>query len=168
MEKNLGNVATALEVACMKYIDNKDEIEKREANNKALSPIILDYLDQLNTKSYTFFDNDAKDKFTFSKAERSKVMYDVDKVKAAVGKKMFAKISDRKIEADWNKLVELAKKYSIPKDEIMDCITVIESVNSNKVKQLYDIGEIDLNSLKGTFTMDSTTYLTMRKTPNAK
>ena len=160
------DIATALEVNAIKYLNNKDEITKFEELNKILSKTILQNLDDLKTKSYAFFapnDEGGNSKYTFTKAERNEVTYDVDKVKKVLDKKTFNKIVDREFIADYDKLVALAKKYKISKDEIMECITINESIDNKKVNELFNVGQIDLNSLKGTFTIDSSNYLTVRK-----
>lgn len=160
------DIATALEVAATKYLNNKDEINKFEELNKILSKTILQNLDDLQTKSYSFLlpDDEGKtSKYTFTKAERNKVTYDVPKVKEAIDKQTFNKIVNREFIADYDKLVALAKKYKISKSEIMECITINETIDNKKVNELFNIGQIDLNSLKGTFTIDSSNYLTVRK-----
>lgn len=164
---SMANVAVALEVAATKYLNNKDEIEKLDKINKGIASNILDCLDDLKTKSYSFTSNDSDGngnvKYTFTKAERNKVAYDIAKVKEAIDKKTFNKIVNREFLADYSKLVELAKKYKISKDEIMNCLTINESIDNKKVNELYNVGEIDLNDLKGTFTIDTNCYLTVRK-----
>lgn len=164
---SMSNVATALEVAAIKYLNNKDDIEKLEKVNKGIATTILEYLDDLKTKSYSFITGDSEGdknaKYTFTKAERNKVSYDIAKVKEAIDKKTFNKIVDREFIADYSKLVDLAKKYKISKEEIMECITVNESIDNKKVNELFNVGEIDINKLKGTFTIDTNYYLTVRK-----
>lgn len=163
---NPKDTALRLETIGVKYIENKTNIKNMEDENKTLSDIILECLDSLSTKSYSYsFENeDGKtEKITFTNAERSKVTYDNEKVKSIVGARMYSQIVDREIHADWNKLVLLAKKYGIAKDEILECLEITETVNSNKLKNMYDIGEIDLKKLKGTFTIDSKNYLMVKK-----
>jgi len=167
-EHDKKNAALRLETDGMRYVSNKDKIKELENRNKFLSDSILEQLDKLETKSYSFTITDEKDeskknKYTFTKAEKSKVTYDNEKVKEVVGKKMYSKIVDREYLADWEKLVELAKKYNISKDEILGCLTINEKINNDKLKNLYEVGEIDIKKLKGTFTIDSSNYLMMRK-----
>ena len=165
-EKDKRKVALKVETDGTRYIINKEKIADLENKNKFLSSEILNGLDELNTKTYSFSANDVDNKlvkYTFTKAERSKVIYDNEKVKEAVGKKAYAQIVDREFIADWNKLVELAKKYGIDKNEILECVTINETVNSNKLKEAHELGVIDLKKLKGTFTIDSSAYLMTRK-----
>lgn len=166
MSSSNDKIVLELEANSIRYMDNKDKIKKLEDHNKALTDFIIEELDSLNTKSYSFTahdDNDKPHKYTFTKAERSKVIYDNEKLKEVVGKKTYSKIVDREFIADWDKLVVLAKKYSINKEELLDCLTINEKINNNKLKELYEIGEVDLKALKGTFTIDSSVYLSVRE-----
>ena len=160
------DLATSLEMTAIKYLSNKEEIEKLNDANKAMSKMIIDCLDGLKTKSYSFLvnnDEGGESKCTFTKVEKNKVTYDIGKVKEAVDKKTFNKIVNREFIADYDKLVELAKKYKISKDEIMNCLTINEEIDNKKVNELYNLGQIDLNELKGTFTIDTTSFLSVRR-----
>lgn len=164
--KDKKNVALRIETDGMRYMMNKDKIKSLEDRNKYLSTEIIEGLNDLGTKSYSFTadDEDGKTaKYTFTKAEKTKISYDNEKVKEVIGKKLYSQIIDRELIADWNKMVDLAKKYNIPKEEILECLTINESINNNKLKEMYEVGTIDIKKLKGTFTIDSNEYLMVRK-----
>lgn len=150
-----------LEQNMCKYLDNKEQIDELEVLNKKLGEMILQALEAANEKSYKL-DADGKGA-TFTVATRTKVDYDSQKIKEIVGKKLFAEIADRVVTVKYEQLVELAKKYKIPVQELKDCLIIEEHVNGEKLQYAYDTGKIDLTSLKGTYTIDKKSYLTTRK-----
>lgn len=161
---------TALEMLMVKFLTNEEDINKLELENKQYREDIKNQLIESGENKYLLeidpVDSDYEKRIacSFSIATKAKVSYNVPEVKKILGKNKFNKIVDRKIEVDYEAFVELAKKYEIPQKEAMKCLTIAESINNTKLQSLYDIGEIDLKELKGTFTVDKSLYLTHRRT----
>ena len=160
-----------LEALMLKYVDVKERSEKIEIEKRTISSLILKALQILGLKSYSIEaegDCQNSDIYLFTLVTKAKVDYNVKEVKRAVGKKVFKKISSHNISIDYDAFVELAKKYKIPREEAMSCLHIQESVDGVKLQKLFETGEIDLSQLKGTYTVDKQSYISLRKLDKAK
>lgn len=88
------------------------------------------------------------------KITRKTINFDVDKVEDRIDKEITEQFVDKRIEiVDWDGVVELLKSHGVSPSEFKKLIVVSKSVNRNKLEQLYKLGVIDLNELKGCYTM---------------
>lgn len=160
---------TALEMIMVKFLTNEEQIKALEQDNLEYKKEIFDQLVESGESKYLLeidpVESDYKQKIScsFIIATKAKVVYNIAKVKEVLGKELFNKIVIRNIDVDYEKFVGLAKKYKIPQKEAMSCLTISESINNDKLQKLHDTGEIDINKLKGTFTIDKSLYLTHRR-----
>lgn len=163
----------ALEKMMLKYVDNKDKIDSLTSQNKEMSKLILEAMNELGEEKHllelTPIDVEKEGyesrriSCSFNKVTKTFVTYNVPLIKKILDKKRFNEIIDRDIFINYDKYVELAKKYKIPKEEALSCLTTVDNINTNKLQYMYETGKINLEELKGTYTLDKQTYLTTRK-----
>ena len=157
---------TALEKVMVRLLKAEDEIAELEKTKDELSELIKNALLDADISSYPLEIDDGTEKpfkCTFTIANRSFVNYKEDEIKQILGKKKFAEIVDRTINLDYDKYIAIAKEYHIPSKVAMSCITVFDKINSRKLEQAYSAGRIQLEELKGKYTVDRRPYLTHRR-----
>ena len=174
-KKEKKNKTIALEKLMIKYLNNKDYIKEKEEENKSLSKLILDAMSDLEIKKHilevTPSNKDHADdevekslRCSFNMVTRAFIDYNIPLIKKILGKKRFMQIAERELYIDYDKYVAIAKKYNIPREEAMSCLQASYKISNQKLQYAYETGSIDLNELKGTYTVDKKTYLDVRRT----
>lgn len=163
----------SLEKLMLKYLNNKDSIKLKEEENKSLSNLILEAMEDIGKEKHVLEitpgnkdhegEVDKTVRCSFKITSRAFIDYNIPLIKKILGKKKFMEIADRDIFIDYDKYVRMAKKYKIPREEAMSCLKANYKINSQKLKYAYETGKIDLNDLKGTYTVDKKTYLDVRR-----
>lgn len=157
---------TSLERVMVRYLKAEDEIAELEKTKNELGELIKNALIDAEISSYPLeIDEDHEKPFkcTFTIANRSFVNYNEAEIKKILGKKKFAEIVDRTINLDYDKYIAIAKEYKIPSKVAMSCITVFDKINTRKLEQAYSAGRIQLEELKGKYTVDRRPYLTHKR-----
>lgn len=86
------------------------------------------------------------------KSERCTIKYDVDKLKERFDDDVFIEMTKRSYTIkDINKMVSLMKDSGVKAKDFKSLLDVSISPNNAAIKQLYDVGEITMDQLKGTF-----------------
>lgn len=87
------------------------------------------------------------------KTERAYIDYHADKLKESLDKEIFNEIVVKTyVINNMEGLISLLKNAGIKPAEFKHFINTTEIVNKEKIKQLYAIGDITLESLKGCYT----------------
>lgn len=118
------------------YDDNKAEIQKY-FDEKKLKTI------EVNSESQTLIVN---------KIESYKIEYFLDKLKENLGKDIYSEIVDKAyVVRDMETLKELAKKAGMSPKALKECLEVTETLNKAQLNQLYSIGDIKKQDIKGCY-----------------
>jgi hypothetical protein len=106
--------------------------------------------DEVDGKYYTF--GSKLGEFKVTEVKRSKVEFDIDAIEAKIDKDLYNAFIDKLyVINDWPKFISLMKSKGISKKEIAKLLNVQKSINKDKLNQLSDIGEIDMEDLSGCY-----------------
>ena len=136
-----------------------DELAKKtDLELKACKGFIQDYFDKKELFRYEVKDSMiASSKVMAIKTERVYITYLVDKLKAKLDKEMWPEIINKTHTInDYNGLVSLMKAYGVSPKEFKEFIGVVEAANGDKIKQLYAVGDITKEDIKGCFEVKIT------------
>lgn len=87
------------------------------------------------------------------KFERATIKYDVEKLKQKLDNELFMEITNRCYYInDINKMIELVKDAGVKAKDFKALIEAKITPDKQAIKRLYDIGELTLKDLKGTYT----------------
>ena len=87
------------------------------------------------------------------KVERCTIKYDVDKLKERLDDELFVEATNRTyIITDINKMIGLMKDAGVKSSRFKELVDVKIVPNNSAIKQLYDVGEISMKQLKGTYS----------------
>lgn len=86
------------------------------------------------------------------KFERATIKYDVDKLKEKLDDEMFIEVTKRSYTIpDINAMIKLVKDSGVRARDFKALIEAKITPNTEAIKRLYDVGELDMNMLKGTY-----------------
>ena len=144
--------------AYMAHINDLFDDEK-----KALWSYLDDVLPNLtkelygNSREKIDFDGVGKniDKtYTLTRVQSRKVTFDPDKVEKAVGKKLAKRVITKSYTVDdMDALIALCKEHGIRPSELRALVHSEKGVDRKEVDRLIEIGEVTMDSLKGSFTV---------------
>ena len=127
-----------------KYKENKEEIQKFFDKKK------IDYIEVEPNKEAV--DNGIT-MVSCRKMEQLRIEYDAAKLKEKIDKELYNEIvSKQYIISDIDGLINLLKKSGISPKDFKNFLNVIETVNKEKIKQLYEVGDITKKQLDGCYT----------------
>ena len=87
------------------------------------------------------------------KVERCTIKYYVDKLKERLDDELFVEVTNRTyIITDINKMIGLMKDAGVKSSRFKELVDVKIVPNNSAIKQLYDVGEISMKQLKGTYS----------------
>jgi hypothetical protein len=140
------------------YKQINDECEKLSKERSAYKLLIQQHFDKKNIKSLIVKD-EAKIgkslkpiKIKVTKSEQVRINYLAEKLKEKLSKEIFNEIVDKSYTInDMNGLVRLLKEAGVPASEFKKFINVTENLNVPRIKQLYQIGDITSQDMKGCF-----------------
>lgn len=136
-----------------------------EKYNEARSKV-QEMFDKLNLKSFDA--HTAENEYKVNLVERVNITFFADRLKHKISKEKYNEVVEKKYEvSNINRLVKLAKEYGISKEELKECITVKESVNKDKMKQMSALGDIKLGDIAGCYsaTISKHIQITEKKKP---
>lgn len=116
---------------------------------------IQDYFDKHDIKELEVEPENMADGTTLvaKKTERVIIDYFVDKLKESLDKEVFNEVVHKNYHiTDINGLIALLKKTGIKPDEFKQFIDVTTTVNKDALKQLYAVGDITKEDLKGCYS----------------
>lgn len=114
---------------------------------------IQEYFDENGIKTMEVESADACSKMICKKTERATIKYDVDKLKDRLDDEMFIEVTKRSyVIKDIDAMIKLMKDNGVRARDFKALIDAKVTPNSEAIKRLYDAGELDMKTLKGTFT----------------
>lgn len=142
----------SIEELVLAAVNLQYKMEEDSIKLSSLKSRIQKYFDDNNKDRVDVHSLSGKDCYSVSKQERVNITYDVDKLKKRLNKETFNEITDRKyIITDIDGIVKLLKRAKIKPEEFKQLIDVETTVNREALKQLYSIGEITMDKLKGCY-----------------
>lgn len=95
---------------------------------------------------------------------RVKISYDIEEIKARFKRKLLKRFLDDVVQFDTSFFVSRCEELGIDKKEFMqkNKFTRTVSVNEKKLQKLTDSGEITFKQLKGCYTSEESTSVTIR------
>lgn len=98
------------------------------------------------------------------KVERIKVDYKADKLKKQLPKNIVPKVIKKEYRIkDMDKLKKILKDAGVNPDKFKECIDIITYVDKIKIKQLFEIGEINKDHLQGCYDANIIKYIDIRE-----
>ena len=92
--------------------------------------------------------------YTLTRVQTRKVTFDPDKVEKAVGKRLAKRVITKSyVVDDMDALIDLCKGHGITPKELRALVHSEKGVDKKEVDRLVEIGELTLDSLKGSFTV---------------
>lgn len=132
LERQAGNLLLQID-------ENKKKIQK--------------YFDENGIKNMEIESTDECSKMICKKTERATIKYDVDKLKEKLDDEMFIEVTKRSyVIKDIDAMIKLMKENGVRARDFKALIDAKITPNSEAIKRLYDAGELDMKTLKGTFT----------------
>lgn len=127
--------------------------------------MLLDSRKQLMAKYFEKSGNTSisSDECTVYVAERTKIDYDIEAILHTLPKsKTDLFISRTYTVKDWDRFVDLCKRYGIPASIIKPYISVEKQIEQDKLKQLYEKGIITIGNLKGCYNATVSRSINLR------
>lgn len=91
-------------------------------------------------------------KVVCKKSERATIKYDVEKLKEKLDDELFLEATNRTyIITDINAMIKLVKDAGVRAKDFKSLIEAKITPDNQAIKRLYDAGEINMKTLKGTF-----------------
>ena len=98
------------------------------------------------------------------KIERVFIEYDVEKLYKQMDRKIFGKITDKKYYiTNIEGLIELLKEHKVKPKEFKKYINPEIKVNTKKLQQAYDMGEVYNKDIEGCYTAKITKYVELKE-----
>lgn len=87
------------------------------------------------------------------KHERATIKYDVEKLKQKLDDELFIEVTKRTYYInDINKMIELVKEAGVKPKDFKALIEAKITPDTQAIKRLYDVGELTMKDLKGTYS----------------
>lgn len=136
-------------------------IETRELEEQ-VGELLLK-IDENKSKIQAYFDeNNSKEvrvpvsnnvSLVCKKQERVTMTYDIEKLKSKIDSELFLEVTKRTyIIKDINKMIEMVKDAGVKAKDFKALIEADVKVDTQAIKRLYDVGEITMKQLQGTYT----------------
>lgn len=126
------------------------EIVAKMAELKALKASLKEYMDDTGESELQV--GSTTKVLTVKNVKQVKLDYIVSKLKEKMRHEIFNEVTSKRIFiSDITKFVTLMRKYQVPVAEFKRYIDIEYSVDKDKIRQLYQIGDIEPDELKDTF-----------------
>ena len=132
----------------------KIEKDKYEANKILLTSKIYAYIDRLKEDTFIVESNgiEKNKKLKVQKIVQKKVIFDIEKLKKKIDKKLLKKFIDKTYTInDFEGLIEYLKTCGVDPIKFKSYLQITENVNQKKLDQLSNLGIINENDIKGCY-----------------
>lgn len=87
--------------------------------------------------------------------QSNKIVWDMDKLKSNIGKELFNEVTDKTYTInDYKGLVKYLKSCGVNPKKFAQFINVEKKVNNKRVDELSELGEITVEDLQDTYTLE--------------
>ena len=146
----------------------EDNINRAYALKKKISEMNAQY-DFIRSKIQQYFENEKNNKIKVNgvaatKRERIEIIYDIEKMREKIDRKLFNKITERTyFVTDIESLIVLMKEANIKPKNFKKYVKPQIKVNKDAIEKAYDVGDISKDDLQGCYTAKVTKYIELRK-----
>ena len=103
-------------------------------------------------------------KIVAAKRSRVNIQYYPDKLRKKLPKKLFNEVTNRNYRVtDIEGLIELLKAAGIKQNDFKKYIDVDITIKQDELKQLFEVGDVALDDLKGCYEANVSKYIDIRK-----
>lgn len=139
----------------MILLRNQKKIEKEA---EELKEELISELKKKSDKKYSVL-SDAN-VVSFRLITRNNILYDIDKLKKKLTKKQRKQLITKNVKVvDYEGFAEVMKKHGVRFEEIRDYVKTEEKVSTERLKNMFDAGEIDLQEISDCYEIISSEYL---------
>ena len=136
-------------------LKNKNKTEKEI---EELKKELISELKKRSDKKYSVL-SDAN-VISFRLITRNNILYDIVKLKKKLTKKQRKQLITKNIKVvDYEGFAEIMKKHGVRFEEIRDYVKTEEKVSTERLKNMFDAGEIDLREISDCYEIISSEYL---------
>lgn len=139
-------------------IDSEIQVAVAQSENARLKKLVMETFNAFDLSSYDLISQQENSmSYTVTKVtlvRGNTVTYDVKKFKKALGKKranLFLK--KRFTLTNVQEFKKLLDEYGVPGKEVKKYVLRDESVNETSINQAYEVGELSVKELEGTYTV---------------
>lgn len=126
------------------------EIVAKMAELRALKALLKEYLDEANEKELVV--NSSTKTLTTKRIDQINIEYIVSKLKEKMRHEIFEEVTSKKIFiSEPTMLITLLRKHGVPVNEFKKFIDIEYTVDKDKIRQLYSIGDIEPDEVRDTF-----------------
>lgn len=94
-------------------------------------------------------------KIIAKKVEQLKIEYDLVKLKLKLDKEIYNEVTTKQyMITNFDEFVNVLKHAGVTALDVKKFINVVETVNKNKITELYSVGDITQNDLRGCYTAE--------------
>jgi hypothetical protein len=157
-----------IEYGCA-YADAVEEKEKAENQIKELKAKILSEMKELDKDEFVLenveVETDEKaQNINFKLVKQRRIKYDAERLKNRLKRSVFKKIAKRNIKIiDYTKFRKIMEKYKVPYIRVKDCLDVSYDIDTQAIKNLYEIGELDLLDISDCYEVSISEFIKMTK-----
>ena len=125
-------------------------------------------LDQKKSLCKEYFQKSGKrsisnEQLTIYTQEKTKVDYDIEEIEGKIDKDLCKKFIDKKVEIlNQKALMSLLKTHGVNKREMGKCLFVVKKVNEDKLRKLFDSGEITIEDLDGCYEANTSLSVALK------
>ena len=132
----------------------KTEKELYEAKKQTLQSEIKEYTDKNNWDKINI--DIGNFNYQATPVINKKITWDLDKLSEKLDKKLLNEITDKEYSInDFDGLVEYLKSCGVDPKKFKEFINVNKTVNSKKIDELGQLGEINIESLSGCYELQA-------------
>lgn len=126
------------------------EIVAKMAELRVLKASLKEYLDEANEKELVV--NSSSKTLTIKRIDQINIEYIVSKLKEKMRHEIFEEVTSKKIFINEpTMLITLLRKHGVPVNEFKKFIDIEYTVDKDKIRQLYSIGDIEPDEVRDTF-----------------
>lgn len=146
-----------------KHIES--EIASLNERYTKLKATIQSFFDKHDLNEYEIqSDEIAGMKIVVKKTERVSITYDVEKLNEKLDGELFNEITTKLYTVqDPEFLKKIFKKAGATPQQFKQCINMITIVNKEKIKELFEVGEISLKSIEGCYNANIVKGITLKE-----
>ena len=158
-------IELVLQRKCKRLLELQNELSICEEEIKNAKKEIIDIMSKGKIDSFFLSDEENEEiKIKITKVKTGRVSYDIPKLKNKLNKKQKKELIKRKITIEnFDEFSKVMKERGIKPNEIINLLSIEEKVDTNKLKNMYEIGEIDLVEINDCFTLSQNEYLKVKE-----
>lgn len=140
-----------------RLINSEIAKEKITEENNFVRNVLIEAMENAGIDTFECVVDETTDDVDTAKVTLVKgnsIQYDVNKIKENLPKGMFKRIVDTRVGVnDFDALKVVFKAYNVPTKEVKHLFDFTDTLREDVLKKLYEIGDITVEQLAGTYTV---------------